>query len=93
LKKEEIDHIARLGRLELTEDEKTVYSGQLSRILEHIQRLNELKAEGVEPTAHVLPLTNRWREDEVRPSLPVSETLRNAPETEKNFFRVPKILE
>ncbi len=93
MKKEEIDHVAKLARLALTDEEKLKYSDQLSKILGHMERLNELSVEGVEPTAHALPLTNVWREDHVTPSLPQAEALKNAPDPDHNFFKVPRILD
>ena len=91
--REDVEYVARLARIELTEDEKRILTSQLSSILDHIEKLNELDIEGVEPTFHVLDVTNVFREDEVRPSLPTEETLKNAPARDGDFFKVPKILE
>ena len=91
--REDVEYVARLARIELTEDEKRILTSQLSSILDHIEKLNELDIEGVEPTFHVLDVTNIFREDEVRPSLPTEETLKNAPARDGDFFKVPKILE
>ena len=88
-----IDHIAMLARLKLTNDEKEVFSGQLDSIIEYINKLNELDTKNIEPTAHVLDLKNVFRDDELRPSLPVDNALRNAPERMENFYQVPKIIE
>ena len=88
-----IDHIAMLARLKLTNDEKEVFSGQLDSIIEYINKLNELDTKNIEPTAHVLDLKNVFRDDELRPSLPVDNALRNAPERTENFYQVPKIIE
>ena len=93
MKKEEVEHVAKLARLALTDEEKERYAGQLSKILEHIHRLNELAVDKIEPTTHALPLKNVWREDQVKPSLPVAEVLSNAPDPENNFFKVPRILD
>ena len=91
--RKDVEYVAKLARIELTEDEKDTLTSQLSSILGHIEKLNELDIEGVEPTFHVLDVTNVFREDEVRPSLPTEETLKNAPARDGDFFKVPKILE
>jgi aspartyl-tRNA(Asn)/glutamyl-tRNA(Gln) amidotransferase subunit C len=91
--KEQVEHVARLARLEVSEDEKTTFARQLSSILTHIDQLKELDTAGVEPTATVLPADNVFREDEVRPSLTQEQALANAPDQADGFFRVPKILE
>jgi aspartyl-tRNA(Asn)/glutamyl-tRNA(Gln) amidotransferase subunit C len=89
----DVEHVAKLARLELTEDEKNRFTGQLNAILKYADKLNELDTEHVLPTSHVLKLTNVLREDEVRPSLPIEKVLRNAPEEEDGQFRVPAVLE
>lgn len=89
----DVEHVAELARLELTEEEKTAYAEQLNEILQYVEKLNELDTDSVEPTSHVLPLTNVMREDEVRPSPPIEAVLRNAPEEEDGQFKVPAILE
>jgi aspartyl-tRNA(Asn)/glutamyl-tRNA(Gln) amidotransferase subunit C len=91
--REDVEYVAKLARIELTEDERDTLTSQLSSILDHIEKLNELDIAGVEPTFHVLDVTNVFREDEVRPSLPTEETLKNAPARDGDFFKVPKILE
>ena len=93
ISREQVEHVARLARLELTEAEKESYTIQLGRILEHIGKLRELDTSGVEPTSHVIPLTNVLREDEVRPGLSREEALANAPDAVDGFFRVPRITE
>jgi len=93
MKIEEVEYIARLARLSLDDKEKQKYAGQLSKILDHMGHLNALKTDAVEPTSHPLPLNNVWREDEVKPSLPVEEALRNAPAQDRGFFKVPRIMD
>jgi aspartyl-tRNA(Asn)/glutamyl-tRNA(Gln) amidotransferase subunit C len=93
ISKEQVEHVARLARLEVSEDEKAVFARQLSAILTHIDQLKGLDTTGVEPTATVLPTDNVFREDEVRPSLTPEQALANAPDQEDGFFRVPRILE
>lgn len=90
---QEVEHVARLARLELSEKEKEKMRAQLDSILSYIDKLNELDTSGVEPTSHVRQLTNVFREDEVRPSLSQEEALANAPDRHDLLFRVPKILE
>ncbi len=89
----EVEHVARLARLELTEEEKERMRAHLDSILTYMDKLNELDTSGVEPTSHVLPMTNVFRADEVRPSLSQEEALANAPDRQDLFFRVPRILE
>jgi aspartyl-tRNA(Asn)/glutamyl-tRNA(Gln) amidotransferase subunit C len=87
--REQVLHVAKLARLELTEDEVERMSGELSSILEAIERIAELDLEGVEPTSHVVSLENVLRADEPRPSLPRERALANAPEAGDVGFRVP----
>jgi len=89
----EVEHVARLARLALSEEEKELMTRQLDRILGYVDKLNELDTTQVEPTSHVLPMENVMREDAVRPSLSQDEALANAPDKEHPFFRVPRIIE
>ena len=89
----QVEHVARLARLDLGPEEKERMRGQLDAILGYVEQLRQVDTTGVEPTAHVLPLVNVLREDEVRPSYPVEAVLANAPEPEDGQFRVPRILE
>ena len=89
----EVEHVARLARLALDADEKERMRSQLDAILGYIEQLRRVDTEGVEPTAHVLPLVNVLREDEVRPSYSVDAMLANAPDAQDGQFRVPRILE
>ena len=91
--KEQVEHVARLARLDLSETEKDVMTQQLDRILGYADKLNELDTSGVEPTSHVIPMVNVMREDELRPSLSPDDALANAPDREDAFFRVPRIIE
>ena len=90
---EEVEHVARLARLALGPDEKARMRRQLDDILGYVGQLQAVDTAGVPPTAHVLPLANVMREDEVRPSYPPAAMLANAPEPDGELFRVPKILE
>ena len=88
---EEVEHIAALARLELTEDEKQRYAEQLSDILYYAARLDELATDQIPPTASVLDMQLRLREDHSRPSLTPDEVLRNAAKTQDEQFKVPPI--
>lgn len=90
---EEIEHIASLARLSLTEKEKQLFGSQLSSILDYMEKLNELDTRNIEPTSHVLPLSNVMRNDVPGPSIPRENALMNAPDHTEKFFRVPKIIE
>ncbi len=90
---EEVEHIAALARLRLTEEEKARYREQLSAILDYMTLLRRLDTSAIEPTATVLPLRTVLRPDEVWPSLPPEELLANAPAAEARMFRVPPVLD
>ena len=89
----DIAYVAHLARLELSAAEKQQMAAQLQDILAYVDQLKKLDVSDVEPTAHAVPLTNVLRRDEVRPSLDPARVLRNAPETARELFIVPKIVE
>jgi aspartyl-tRNA(Asn)/glutamyl-tRNA(Gln) amidotransferase subunit C len=91
--KAEVEHVARLARLELSAAEVETFTGQMDAILAYVEKLNGLDTSGVVPTAHAVPMENSFREDEVKPSLGVDKALTNAPERAEGFFRVPKVIE
>ena len=93
ISREDVQHVARLARLELSETELIRMQVELSNILAYIDKLRSVDTAGVEPTSHAVPLTNVMREDEPRPSLPLADMLSNAPEAAGSFFRVPRIIE
>jgi aspartyl-tRNA(Asn)/glutamyl-tRNA(Gln) amidotransferase subunit C len=93
LKLEEVEHIARLARLELTAEEYQKFKEQLSEILDYAARLQDVDTEGIPPTASVLPPRSVLRSDEPRQGLSKDELLENAPSVEQDQFRVPPILE
>lgn len=93
LTREQVEHIAELAKLALTDEEIERYRQQLSAILEYAQRLQELDTEAIPPTASVLALQNVMRPDEVRPSMPREEVLANAPDVQDGQFRVKAVLE
>jgi aspartyl-tRNA(Asn)/glutamyl-tRNA(Gln) amidotransferase subunit C len=89
---EDVEHVARLARLELSAEEKERMRGQLDAILGYVDQLRRIDTTGVEPTSHVLPLVNVMREDEERPSYPPEAMLANAPDPDGGQFGVPRIL-
>ena len=89
----DVEHVARLARLELSDADKERMRRELDSILSYIDKLRAVDTEGVEPTSHAVPLTNVMREDVTRPSFPQSDMLANAPERSGDFFRVPKVIE
>jgi len=93
LSREEVRHVAELAKLGLTEEEKGLFSEQLSAILDYAERLQELDTEDVPPTAHSIPLQNVMRDDEVTPSYPREDILANAPQSEQGSFKVQAVLE
>lgn len=93
LTKVEVEHVARLARLELSEAEKEEFTWQLNEILAFVEKLNRLDTTTIQPTAHANPITNVFRPDQVKPSLVPELALANAPDAEDDFFKVPKILE
>ncbi len=91
--KEEVEHVAYLARLKFSEAEMELFTTQLNTILEYMDKLGELDTSRVEPTFHAVARTNVLREDQVQPSLPQERTLQNAPDGDRGFFQVPKIIE
>jgi aspartyl-tRNA(Asn)/glutamyl-tRNA(Gln) amidotransferase subunit C len=88
-----VDHVARLARLDLSEEETARMQSQLGDILGYIGLLDELDLSDVPPTSHVIDMVNVMRDDEVKPSLPVEKGLANAPAKEGTTFKVPRIIE
>ena len=89
----DVEHVARLARLELGLEDKERMRRELDGILSYIDKLRALDTEGVEPTSHAVPVTNVMRDDLARASFPQSDMLANAPDRSGDFFRVPKIIE
>jgi len=87
----DVEHVAKLARLALSEEEKEKFAPQLNSILEYVNALNEVDTTGVEPMAHSIKISNVMRDDEVKQDFSRDEMLKNAPEEEDGFFRVPKI--
>jgi len=90
---QEVEYVAHLARLQLTEQEKARFADQLDAILAYMEKLNELDTEGVEPMVHGIEGTEPVRPDRVGHSLPRQEALRNAPESRDGYFKVPRIIE
>ena len=89
INRDQVLHVAKLARLKLTDDEVDRMAGELSTILAHVETMNELDLEGVEPTSHVVDLTNVLREDVPRPGLGREQALEQAPDAAEGGFRVP----
>lgn len=90
---EDVQHIANLARLTFNEQEMESYQHQLSRILDYIEKLNQLDTEGVPPTSHVIPIRNVMKPDEKRDLFQREDIIANAPSTEQGYFEVPKVIE
>jgi aspartyl-tRNA(Asn)/glutamyl-tRNA(Gln) amidotransferase subunit C len=89
----QVRKVAKLSRLELTDQEVQEFTGQLGAILEYVEKMNELDTENVEPLAHCLPISNVFRQDSIKESLGTEKALANAPQRDEAFFKVPKILD
>jgi aspartyl-tRNA(Asn)/glutamyl-tRNA(Gln) amidotransferase subunit C len=89
----DVEHVARLARLELSEEEKKLFAGQMAAIFGYVEKLKELNTEGILPTSHAVPMENAFREDVARPAFGIEMALANAPDRVGSFFRVPKVIE
>jgi len=89
---EEVRHVAKLGRLALDDEHLKKYARQLTSILSYVEQLKKVDVTDTEPMAHALPLKNVLREDTVQPGLPLDKVLQNAPDTDGEFFKVPKVI-
>lgn len=92
LTEDEVRHVAKLSRLELSDDEVHHFTQQLAAVLEHVSKLDELDVEAVEPMAHAMDVSNVLRPDEPATPLPPDVALANAPDRDDSFFKVPKVL-
>ncbi len=92
LTREEVLHVAELARLSLNPEEIETFTRQLNDILAYVAKLQEVNTEGVPPLAHVIPLSNAFRKDEVQPGLKKEESLANAPERAEGAFVVPRVI-
>jgi len=91
--RKEVEHVARLARLALHNDELEALTGQMDAILGYVEQLNELNTDDILPTAHAVPMENAFRPDLVKPSLEIDAVLSNAPDSDNGCFRVPKVIE
>ena len=91
--KETVNYIAKLSKLEFSDNESEQLAGELDRIFNYIHKLNELDTENIEPTSHVLDIQNVMRDDEVVTKLTNEEALKNAPKAESGHFKVPRVIE
>lgn len=89
----DVEHVARLARLELSAEEAETFTGQMDAILAYVDKLNELDTTGIVPTSHAVPLENAFREDVARPGIGVGAALANAPDRTGSFYRVPRVIE
>ncbi len=92
ISREEVEHVAWLAHIELTGEEKDLFTDQFNRILDYFRKIDEADTEEVPPTYHVLDLINVHREDETRESMSKDEAFKNAPKKEKGFFKAPRIV-
>ena len=88
----DVEHVAKLARLEFTQEEKEKLVHELNDVLAYMEKLNELDTKHVEPLSHVNEVNNIFREDVVTPSYPREEMLKNAPDKNEEFFKVPKVI-
>lgn len=93
LTRKDIESVAYLSRLELSDEEKDNLTGHINRLLEHFERLQQIDTSNVEPTSHVIPVYNVFREDKWRPSLPADEVVANGPQVADHCFVVPRVVE
>ena len=89
----EVEHVARLARLDLSADETVMFAGQMDAILGYVEKLKELHTDDILPTSHAVPMENAFRDDRVRPAIGVEKALANAPDRVESFFRVPQVIE
>ncbi|HJV66504.1 MAG TPA: Asp-tRNA(Asn)/Glu-tRNA(Gln) amidotransferase subunit GatC [Geomonas sp.] len=89
----EVEHVARLARLELSDPELDTFTAQIDSILAYVEKLNELDTDGIVPTSHAVPMENAFRPDSLAESIGVDAALANAPKHTESFFRVPKVIE
>jgi aspartyl-tRNA(Asn)/glutamyl-tRNA(Gln) amidotransferase subunit C len=89
----DVEHVARLARLELGSEEKELFAGQMSAILGYVEKLKSVNTDGIVPTSHAVPMENAFRDDVVRPSIGIEKALANAPASSGSFFAVPKVIE
>jgi aspartyl-tRNA(Asn)/glutamyl-tRNA(Gln) amidotransferase subunit C len=92
LSRKDVEHVAWLAHIELSKEEKALFTEQFNDILDYFKKIDKVDTEEVQPTYHVLDLMNVYRDDEASPSLPIEEALKNAPKKEKKFLKAPRIV-
>ena len=92
ISKKEVEHVALLAHIELSEEEKKLFTKQFNEIFKYFQKISEANTKDVPPTYHILELINVYRDDVVSPSLSAEEALRNAPKKENGFYKAPRIV-
>ena len=90
---EEVEHVALLGRLSLSEEERERFTTQLNSNMQYFEQLQQIDTTDVSPTSHAVPMTNVFREDAPQPSLSPEEALQNAPDQDRDCFQVPRVIE
>jgi len=93
ISRKDVEHVSKLSHLKFSEQELDLFSRQLEGMIEFVDKLKEVKTEGIEPTSSVIPVMNVVREDEVKPSFSQDKALANAPEKELGHYKIPKIME
>lgn len=93
ISQKDVEYVAKLARLSITDQEKEKYQGQIERILEYVSQLKAKNTDGVIPTAHPFDVSNVWREDEAKPFANIPGIFKNAPATEETFYKVKKVIE
>lgn len=89
----EVEHVARLARLALKDEELDALTGQMDQLLSYVDKLNELDTDGIIPTSHAVPMENAFRADEIKASMGIEKALYNAPQQDESCFVVPKVIE
>ena len=89
----DVEHVARLARLELSTEEKALFAGQMDAILGYVEKLKELHTDDILPTSHAVPMENAFRDDQARQAIGVEKAMANAPDRVESFYRVPKVIE
>lgn len=89
----EVEHVSRLARLALSEEELDSFTGEMDAILDYVEQLNALDTKGIIPTSHAVPMENAFRPDEIRPGFTTEQALSNAPDATDNAFRVRRVIE
>lgn len=93
ISRDEVEHVSRLARLALSEEELNALTGEMDAILDYVEQLNTLDTEGIIPTAHAVPMENAFRPDVIKPGFSTGQALSNAPDATETAFRVPRIIE